>query len=437
VAETSATGRIGLVVLGSIASGLLVGLLLVLVVFAGGPEHQITGSALAALGAGFLLLAAVSTRYTDQPQRWALGPAAGFGVLGLVLLGSSPSGHTLGLMGWAWPVLLLALVGWSFRGARHALHNRSRRALLYPALFVLLLVAAGGFVETVAEATSSNPPLGGQTYLVNGHRLYLKCAGTGSPTVVLFNGQGERTPTWSLIQSRVSFTTRVCAFDRAGEGWSGGSPGHQDGAQLASDVHGLLHAAHIGEPYVLAGHSTGGIYALLYVAHYPTQVAGVALIDSATPYQFDLPDYPGFYSLWRRGSALFPTLARFGLARPTLGTGFTSLPAREARAARAFAASPRELSADRADFARLSQLFEEAKSVKSLGVRPLAVVSATVGQQRGWSAAQERLVKMSRNGFQRPVTGATHQALLSDPRFSQITSGAIARVVEFTRQARR
>ena len=87
-------------------------------------------------------------------------------------------------------------------------------------------------------------------------------------------------------------TTRVCAFDRAGEGWSGGKAIRQDGHQLASDLHALLRAAHVPGPYVLAGHSVGGTYALVYAAQYPGQVAGLALIDSATPYQFDLPDYP-------------------------------------------------------------------------------------------------------------------------------------------------
>jgi pimeloyl-ACP methyl ester carboxylesterase len=74
---------------------------------------------------------------------------------------------------------------------------------------------------------------------------------------------------------------------------------------------------HVPGPYVRAGHSTGGIYVLLYAARYPEHVAGLALIDSATPYQFDLPDYPGFYSMWQRGSALLPSLSRTGLARIT------------------------------------------------------------------------------------------------------------------------
>ena len=273
-------GRIGLVVFGSIAFGFVLGLLLTLVVFAGGEESEITGGALLALGAGFLLLALASSRFTEQPQRWALAPGIAAALVGLAILLFAPGNRALGLAGWVWPVLLVLLVGWSFWGARRSLHSWSRRALLYPALFVLLLVAIGGAYETVAEASSSNPAPAGGTYLVNGHRLYLNCVGDGTPTVVLFNGLGERTPSWAWVQRSLSSETRVCAFDRAGEGWSGAAPGRQDGHELSSDAHGLLQAAHISGPYVVAGHSTGGTYALVYAAQYPQEVAGVALIDS-------------------------------------------------------------------------------------------------------------------------------------------------------------
>src|SRR5919108_843276 len=226
--------RIALVVFGSIAFGFVLGLLLTLVVFAGGEESQITGSAVLALGAGFILLALASSRFTDQPQRWALAPGVAAVVIGLAILLASPGNRALGLAGWIWPVLLLLLVGWSFWGARRSLNNWSRRALLYPALFVLLLVALGGAYETVAEAATSNPAPAGRTYLVNGHRLYLNCIGRGEPTVVLFNGLGERTPTWAWVQRSLSSMTRVCTFDRAGQGWSGATAGRPDGHELAS-----------------------------------------------------------------------------------------------------------------------------------------------------------------------------------------------------------
>ena len=434
--QVSPRGHIGLIVLGAIASGLLLGLLLVLVVLADAPEHEILGSALFALGAGFVVLAIGSSRFSDQPQAWALRPGVATAVVGLAIWALAPSDHTLTLAGWVWPALLLVLVGWSYRGARRALHNWSRRALLYPSLLVLLLVAAGGAFQTVSAATSTNPAPD-RSYLVNGHTLYLHCVGSGEPTVVLFNGLGERTPSWAWVQQSVSSTTRVCAFDRAGEGWSGAAPAPQDGHQLASDLHQLLRVAHVPGPYVLAGHSVGGVYALVYAEQYPRQVAGVALIDSATPYQFDLPDYPGFYSMGRRLYSVMPVFAHAGIARLTAASEFAALPDTARHQARAFASSPRELRADHGDFAELPSVFEQAKALKGLKGKPLAVLTASVGTQRGWLAAQKRLATLSTNSARQSVVGATHAALLEDRRFAAITGRAISNVVEFARSGQR
>jgi pimeloyl-ACP methyl ester carboxylesterase len=433
--QVAPRGHIGLIVLGAIASGLLLGLLLVLGVLADASEHEILGSALFALGAGFVLLAVTSSRFTDQPQAWALRPGLAATAVGVATWALAPGDHALTLAGWVWPALLFALVVWSYRGARCALHNWSRRALLYPSLLVLLMIAAGGAFQTVSAATSTNPAPD-RSYLVNGHTLYLHCVGTGGPTVVLFNGLGERTPSWAWVQQNVSSTTRVCAFDRAGEGWSGAAPARQDGHQLASDLHELLRVARVPGPYVLAGHSVGGVYALVYADQYPHQVAGVALIDSATPYQFDLPDYPGFYSMGRWLYSVMPVFAHAGIARLTAASEFGTLPDAARRQAQAFASSPRELRADHADFAELPTVFEQAKALKSLNGKPLAVLTASVGTQRGWVAAQNRLAKLSTNGAHQSVVGATHAALLEDRGFASITSRAISDVVEFARSGR-
>jgi pimeloyl-ACP methyl ester carboxylesterase len=431
-------GHIGLVVLASVSTGVAFALLLVLGVFAGGSEPQIIGSALLALGAGFALLAVWSTRRTNQPQQWALVPGVASIVAGLALLGLAPSEHGLDLASWAWPVLLAMLVASSFRGARRSLANWSRRAVLYPGLVVVLLIAIGGAVGTVEAATSSNPaPSSGRTYVVNGHRLYINCVGSGAPTVVLFNGLGEWTPNWAWVQANVARTTRVCAFDRAGAGWSGGSATREDGHELASDLHALLHAAHVRGPYVLAGHSVGGTYALVYAAQYPRQVAGVALIDSATPYQFDLPDYPSFFSMWKRASALLPSAARTAIGRMELRSGFGSLPPKDRDAARAFNSSPRQLTASRLEFLQLPTVFDEAKAVRTLGGKPLAVLTATVGQMKGWFAAQNKLAQLSTDVAHRTVPGATHTALLEDETFARTTGRAITEVVDRARSGRR
>ena len=431
--ELHRRGHIGLIVLASIAAGLVVGLVLVLGLFGGSSEAAIAGSALISLGSGMLTLFLLAGRRTNQPQPWALIPAVSLGALGLALLILNSGDEVLRWTGWIWPLLLALLVTWSVRGARRSLDNWSRRALLYPAFAVLGLVALGGAFETVAEATTSNSPLAGRTYLVDGHQLFLNCVGSGSPTVVLFNGLGERTPSWSWVQSAVARQTRVCVFDRAGQGWSGKALERQDGHQLAADLHGLLSVAHVPGPYVLAGHSVGGTYALAYAMDFPKETAGVALIDSASPHQFDLPMYPGFYSMWRRVGALLPSLARAGIARLTSDLGFGGLPADARREARAFSSSPRELRADRDEFAQLPTVFGQTKALTTLDSTPLVVLTADLGQQPGWSAAQTKLATLSTNSLHQTAHGATHAALLEDQSISAATSRAIGDVVQAAR----
>jgi len=282
-------------------------------------------------------------------------------------------------------------------------------------------------------ATSNNPPSGGRTYIVAGHSLFLRCTGSGSPAVILFTGLGERTPSWAWVQGDVARQTRICVFDRAGQGWSGKAPGRQDAHELAADVHGLLAAASLPGPYVVAGHSVGGTYALAYAMDYPKDVAGVALLDSATPYQFDLPTYPGFYSMWRRASALLPTLARAGVARVYSFVSFSSFPSDARRALRAFSSSPRELRADRDEFAELRTVFRQDKALTSLGGKPLFVLTADLGQLSGWPAAQKRLAGLSTNSVHQTTHGATHAALLEDMNYAVVSSRAIGAVVRSVR----
>jgi pimeloyl-ACP methyl ester carboxylesterase len=415
------------------ALGLAIGVALCFGVFGGSEEATITGAALLALGCGLLTLFLAARRLTDQPQPWALAPGVGAGLVGLALLVVTPGDDALRRLGWVWPLLLALLVVWSVRGARRSLRNWSRRALLYPAFVVLGLVAVGGAYETIATAADSNPaPATGRTYTVDGHDLYISCVGSGAPTVVLFNGFQERTPSWGWVQPAVARETRVCVFDRAGEGWSGEGVGRQDAHALSSDVHALLAAAHIPGPYVVSGHSVGGTYALAYAMDFPADVAGVALLDSSTPYQFDLPDYPSFYSLWRRVGAALPTLARTGLARLTLGTG-SSLPPDARRSEQRFAAAPRELRANRVEFAALRTVFEQTKALRTLGKKPLYVLSAGTGSQTGWAGAQAKLAGLSSNVVHRTVDDATHAELLDDERFAAESSKAIRAVVRAVR----
>jgi pimeloyl-ACP methyl ester carboxylesterase len=112
-----------------------------------------------------------------------------------------------------------------------------------------------------------------------GRRLNLYCTGKGSPTVIFDSGVASETVEWALVQTEVGKHTRACSYDRAGVGFS--DPGIRTGTSLniVDDLHRLLRAAGIAPPYVLVGHSYGGMNVRLYKDYYPSEVVGMVLVD--------------------------------------------------------------------------------------------------------------------------------------------------------------
>jgi pimeloyl-ACP methyl ester carboxylesterase len=170
-------------------------------------------------------------------------------------------------------------------------------------------------VENVATARIERTyPAPGKTYAVGDHRLHLDCRGTGGPTVVLFNGMGEFSASWARITDPVSTTTRVCAYDRAGQGWSDDVASPQDGVTAARDLHALLAAAGEHGPYVLVGHSIGGPYAMSYAATTPSRSPAWCCWTAPALPVHRSPRLPHpVRPVLRRGLAILPTLARVGL----------------------------------------------------------------------------------------------------------------------------
>ena len=116
---------------------------------------------------------------------------------------------------------------------------------------------------------------------VGGHRLYLNCVGEGSPTVIMDAGTGNASPAWARIQPEIAKFTRVCSYDRANTGYSDSVPPPRNIGQIVEDLHNLLNKAQVPKPYVLVGHSFGGMSVRIYASRYPTDVAGMVLVDSA------------------------------------------------------------------------------------------------------------------------------------------------------------
>ena len=435
--QASDAGPIKRVIAGSLGAGALLVLVLTLGVAGGAQEHAITATALLGAAAGWALLALLSARLTNRPQRWAYVPAALMSTTAAALLVWAPDGEALSAAGWVWPVLLTALTVWMARQGRRHL-DRGERWVLVPALVTTLAVGLGGMVETVAlrtDARTSTMP--GELYDVGGYRLHLDCTGTGSPTVVLLGGLGEASPSWARIAPAVASTTRVCAYDRAGQGWSDSSPDVADGTHTARDLHALLEAAGESGPFVLVGHSSGGVYALTYAADHPDDVAGMVLLDSSSPRQREhVPSFALTSEVMRRVLAILPTVARTGLTQLMPATG--GLPAPAAEQAASFADAPRGLTNVRDEQAALPLAMRQAQSLTTLGDRPLAVLTSQdeVTRTPGWAAAQDELAGLSSTSTHR-VVDVTHAAMLEDRTSAALAAQAVDDVVRALRAGTR
>jgi pimeloyl-ACP methyl ester carboxylesterase len=149
-------------------------------------------------------------------------------------------------------------------------------------VFLVIVLAAGAIYQAAASASDLKKyPATGKLYDIGDYSLHLTCTGTDSPTVVLEAGSGTPGLTWAPVQDEVERSTRVCSYDRAGYGYSESAAGPLSPQQVTSDLHALLKAANVPGPYILVGHSAGGVYVRAYASQYPTEVVGMVLVDSS------------------------------------------------------------------------------------------------------------------------------------------------------------
>ncbi len=313
--------------------------------------------------------------------------------------------------------------------------RRSFRWLVRVVILVVCLILAGTIYESVSEAADvqAYPPLG-QMVDVGGYRLHINCTGTGSPTVIIEAGLGDWSLPWNAVQEEVAKTTRVCTYDRAGMGYSEASPLPRTAEKFAHELHTLLERANIAGPYVLIGHSLGGLTVRIFAHDYPTEVVGLVLIESMsrghsaqsqmeiapqTSYQpsaFSLPFFLG-----RMG------LVRF-LAAP-LGL-IENLPAKTQPAYAAFAVTPRTAQEWVDEFVNVQVSLAQADAVTSFGDLPLIVVTAALNQQTDWQTMQTELLQLSSNSQQIVVENSGHNIHLDQPE------AAVEAIVKMVSQLR-
>lgn len=133
--------------------------------------------------------------------------------------------------------------------------------------------------------------------LGNGRQAEYARMGSGGPVVVFENGGGQRMRTWSPVFSEVAKFTTAFAYNRPGFGASGKADTPRTGAHIVEDLRNLLREVGLAPPYVLVGHSLGGLYMQLFARLYPDEVRGLVLVDSPHPSHFDITKE---YSLWQK-----------------------------------------------------------------------------------------------------------------------------------------
>lgn len=182
-----------------------------------------------------------------------------------------------------------------------------RPASVVPLIAALLLAGCGS-----APAAGGERP-GKLVTLGDGRKINLQCAGRGSPTVILESGFGANAGAWYKVQPTLARQTRVCSYDRAGYGFSDPGPDPRDGAAAARDLDAALTAAGIEGPYIVVGHSAGGLYARLFAARRPGEVQGLVLLD---PTVEQVARSPGADGLGRMRARLERCLAAASASPP-------------------------------------------------------------------------------------------------------------------------
>jgi pimeloyl-ACP methyl ester carboxylesterase len=140
--------------------------------------------------------------------------------------------------------------------------------------------------RNLAAQSVDDYPVPGVLVNIGDRSLHLNCKGEGKPSVILDSGLGGNSLDWSRVQPTISGHTQVCAYDRAGYGWSEPGPLPRTSDRIADELHILLKTAGIEGPYVLVGHSFGGYNVRMFASHYPDETAGLILVDAAHEDQF-------------------------------------------------------------------------------------------------------------------------------------------------------
>lgn len=312
-------------------------------------------------------------------------------------------------------------------------------------VLALVLVLVSGIVyQTIASARDNRKyPPPGQMVDLGGRRLHLVVAGEegGLPTVILEQGMGSFSSNWYWVQTELAADTRVVAYDRAGLGWSDPAPRAHDAYESATDLHQALGEAGIAGPYVVAGHSYGGLVIRAFTDLYPDDVAGMVLVDASHPDQW------AHIPASRNGRTLAMTnritgwLAFLGIARLFDLEAYAreGLPERPAGEMKAILAQPQSWLTSSKVLAIWSERTRpRINQAQNLNDLPLSVISVTEQDLYAevLTSLQAELPALSTNSLHHTVEGATHYSLVTEREYALAVVKAIRQVLEAVQTGR-
>jgi len=312
---------------------------------------------------------------------------------------------------------------------KNKLFRFSSIVLLAILVLALVTLTAGAIAKS---NLAKGHPAPGQLVDVGGYKLHINCMGEGSPTVILEAGWGDYSGTWIYVQPEIAKTTRVCSYDRAGHGWSDISPHPRTASWRVEELHTLLVNANIQGPYVLVGHSLGGMLMRVYAHTYPNEVVGMVLVDSMHEEQYDrLPGAENIISDTVRQFRMLGVLSSTGLMAlapqviPNQG-----LPDEIFAEYKVIWATTGFFTAATAEMNAMEESIAEVRALQitSFGNLPLSVVSAGLFQpipsfseaenqrfQSEWQAMQSELAALSSNSKQTIAEQSAHNIQHDQP----------------------
>ena len=307
----------------------------------------------------------------------------------------------------------------------------------------LLGAAVMGSAAAVQQALTVRDrqryPAPGVLVHVDGHQIHLQVRGpdSGGPIVVLEAGMGSFSPNWYWVQQELAPTIRSVAYDRAGLGWSRRSNRPRDAQTIAVELRDALREAGLDPPYVLVGHSFGGLPVRAFADLYPDLTAGLVLVDASHPDQWVRWPLAHAAKILEISQRAFSWLGWLGLLRVLNPSGGISagLPARQAAELRAAAALPGFARTEAAQVRCWSVSRDQLNAAAPLGDLPLSVLAVSEHPVGGelLTALQHELAELTAAATLEVVQGASHESVLSEHEHARVVARTIQVVVQAVR----